>query len=89
MLPLAVFQLVLSAVYRLYFFDPTALDDSAYGGTSWDAFGIPFLIPAITTIIWLGIFFLMLNDEDKSGNTERMFHVYTDKPAGTYVPGQE
>jgi hypothetical protein len=89
LLPLAVFQLVLSAVYRLYLFDPSAMDDGTYGGTSWDALGVPFLIPAITTVIWLGIFFLMLNDEDKSGNTERMFHVYTDKPAGTYVPGQE
>ncbi|GIQ96713.1 MAG: hypothetical protein CM15mP2_2000 [Methanobacteriota archaeon] len=51
--------------------------------------GIPMFVPIITTAIWLGIFVLFLNDEDKSGNTERMFHVYTEKPAGTYVPGQE
>ena len=29
------------------------------------------------------------NDEDKSVNQERMFHVHTDKPAGTVTPGQE
>ena len=65
------------------------MKDTAAGGWAWDAFGIPMFVPIVTTIVWLGIFFLFLNDEDKSGNTERMFHVYTEKPAGTYVPGQE
>ena len=65
------------------------MKDTAAGGWAWDAFGVPMLVPILTTIAWLGIFVLFLNDEDKSGNTERMFHVYTEKPAGTYVPGQE
>jgi hypothetical protein len=89
LLPLAVLQVVLAGIYRLYLFDPTAMKDTAAGGWAWDAFGIPMLVPIVTTIVWLGIFVLFLNDEDKSGNTERMFHVYTEKPAGTYVPGQE
>jgi NADH-quinone oxidoreductase subunit H len=89
LLPLAVLQVVLAGIYRLYLFDPTAMKDTAAGGWAWDAFGIPMFVPIVTTIVWLGIFVLFLNDEDKSGNTERMFHVYTEKPAGTYVPGQE
>ena len=89
LLPLAVLQVVLAGIYRLYLFDPTEMKDTAAGGWAWDAFGIPMFVPIATTIVWLGIFFLFLNDEDKSGNTERMFHVYTEKPAGTYVPGQE
>ena len=89
LLPLAVLQVVLAGIYRLYLFDPTEMKDTAAGGWAWDAFGIPMLVPILTTIAWLGIFVLFLNDEDKSGNTERMFHVYTEKPAGTYVPGQE
>ena len=89
LLPLAVLQVVLAGIYRLYLFEPTEMKDTAAGGWAWDAFGIPMLVPILTTIVWLGIFVLFLNDEDKSGNTERMFHVYTEKPAGTYVPGQE
>jgi len=89
LLPLAVLQVVLAGIYRLYLFDPTAMKDTAAGGWAWDAMGIPMFVPIITTGIWLGIFVLFLNDEDRSGNTERMFHVYTEKPAGTYVPGQE
>ena len=89
LLPLAVLQVVLAGIYRLYLFDPTEMKDTAAGGWAWDAFGVPMLVPILTTIAWLGIFVLFLNDEDKSGNTERMFHVYTEKPAGTYVPGQE
>tara|TARA_B100000965_G_C19592690_1_gene758651 strand:- start:1045 stop:2547 length:1503 start_codon:yes stop_codon:yes gene_type:complete len=89
LLPLAVLQVVLAGIYRLYLFDPTEMKDTAAGGWAWDAFGIPMFVPIVTTIVWLGIFVLFLNDEDKSGNTERMFHVYTEKPAGTYVPGQE
>ncbi|MCH1481182.1 MAG: NADH-quinone oxidoreductase subunit H [Candidatus Poseidoniaceae archaeon] len=89
LLPLAVLQVALAGIYRLYLFDPTEMKDTAAGGWAWDAFGIPMLVPILTTIVWLGIFVIFLNDEDKSGNTERMFHVYTEKPAGTYVPGQE
>ena len=89
LLPLAVLQVVLAGIYRLYLFDPTEMKDTAAGGWAWDAFGIPMLVPILTTIVWLGIFVLFLKDEDKSGNTERMFHVYTEKPAGKYIPGQE
>ena len=84
-------QVVLALVYRLYFFSPagmSAQNDPA-GGAAWDAFGIPFFVPIMTTFFWLAVFFIYLNDEDKSVNQERMFHVHTDKPAGTVSPGQE
>ena len=29
----------------------------------------------LTTIVWLGIFFLLLNDEDKDAAPDRMYHV--------------
>ena len=91
LLPLAVLQVVLSLVYRLYLFNPdemSAQNDVA-GGMAWDAFGIPFFVPAATTLFWMGIFWIYLNDEDKSVAQERMFHVQTVEPAGTVVPGQE
>ena len=91
LLPLSVLQVVLALVYRLYLFNPEgmAAKDDAAGGMAWDAFGIPFFVPVLTTAFWLGVFFIYLNDEDKSVNQERMFHVHTDKPAGTVTPGQE
>ena len=91
LLPLAVLQVVLALVYRLYFFSPAgmAAQDDPAGGMAWDAFGIPFFVPIMTTFFWLAVFFIYLNDEDKSVNQERMFHVHTDKPAGTVSPGQE
>mgnify|MGYP001587180819 FL=1 len=91
LLPLAVLQVVLSLVYRLYLFNPedmSAQNDVA-GGMAWDAFGIPFFVPVATTLFWMGIFWVYLNDEDKSVAQERMFHVQTVEPAGTVVPGQE
>ena len=91
LLPLAVLQVVLALVYRLYLFNPdemSAQNDVA-GGMAWDAFGIPFFVPAATTLFWMGIFWIYLNDEDKSVAQERMFHVQTVEPAGTVVPGQE
>ncbi|HJM55105.1 MAG TPA: complex I subunit 1 family protein [Poseidonia sp.] len=91
LLPLAVLQVVLSLVYRLYLFKPdemSAQNDVA-GGMAWDAFGIPYFVPIATTLFWLGIFWIYLNDEDKSVAQERMFHVHTVEPAGTVVPGQE
>jgi len=91
LLPLAVLQVVLSLVYRLYLFNPdemSAQNDVA-GGMAWDAFGIPFFVPAATTLFWMGIFWIYLNDEDKSVAQERMFHVQTVEPAGTVLPGQE
>ena len=91
LLPLAVLQVVLALVYRLYLFTPDGMSaqNEPAGGMAWDAFGIPFLVPVLTTAFWLGVFFIYLNDEDKSVNQERMFHVHTDKPAGTVAPGQE
>ncbi len=91
LLPLAVIQVVLSLVYRLYLFNPedmSAQNDVA-GGMAWDAFGLPYFVPIATTLFWLGIFWVYLNDEDKSVAQERMFHVQTVEPAGTVVPGQE
>jgi len=46
-------------------------------------------VPILTTLFWLGAFWVYLNDEDKSAMSERMFHVHTVEPAGTVVPGQE
>ena len=53
LLPLAVLQVVLAGIYRLYLFDPTAMKDTDAGGWAWDAFGIPMLVPIVTTIVWL------------------------------------
>jgi len=65
------------------------MDDSVSGGMAWDLFGIPMLVPILTTLFWTGLFLIYLNDEGKSVNEERMFHVYTVEPAGTVVPGTE
>jgi hypothetical protein len=91
LLPLAVLQVVMALVYRLYLYDPNGLSaqNDPAGGAAWDAFGIPSFVPIVTTIFWLAVFFIYLNDEDKSINQERMFHVHTDKPAGTVSPGKE
>ena len=89
LLPLAVLQVVLAAVYRLYLFDVNGMADTVYGGTAWDAFGVPFLVPALTTVLWLAFFFLLLNDTGKNERTARMYHVQTVQPAGTHLPGQE
>jgi hypothetical protein len=89
LLPLAVLQVVLAALYRLYLFDVEGMSDTVAGGTAWEAFGIPFLIPALTTILWLAIFFLLLNDTGKNEREERMYHVQTVQPAGTHIPGQD
>ncbi|MGB2053060.1 MAG: NADH-quinone oxidoreductase subunit H, partial [Poseidonia sp.] len=89
LLPLAVLQVVLALVYRLYLFKPENMADTVAGGNAWDAFGIPSLVPILTTLFWVAIFVIYLNDEDKSATPERMFHVHTVEPAGTVVPGQE
>ena len=89
LLPLAVLQVFLALVYRLYLFKPENMADTVAGGNAWDAFGIPSLVPILTTLFWLAIFVIYLNDEDKSATPERMFHVHTVEPAGTVVPGQE
>jgi len=91
LLPLAVLQVVLAFVYRLYLFNPEGMSaqNDVAGGQAWDAFGIPWVVPVLTTLFWAGAFVVYLNDEDKSVNQERMFHVHTDKPAGTVAPGQE
>jgi len=89
LLPLAVLQVILAMVYRLYFFDAGGMDDSVSGGMAWDLFGIPMLVPILTTLFWTVLFLIYLNDEGKSVNEERMFHVYTVEPAGTVVAGTE
>ena len=91
LLPLAVLQVVLALLYRLYLFNPDGMSaqNDVAGGMAWDAFGIPYLVPILTTLFWLGAFWVYLNDEDKSAMSERMFHVHTVEPAGTVVPGQE
>jgi len=89
LLPLAVLQVVLAALYRLYLFDVEGMSDTVAGGSAWEAFGIPFFIPALTTILWLSIFFLLLNDTGKNEREERMYHVQTVQPAGTHTPGQD
>ena len=89
LLPLAVFQVVLAAVYRLYLFNPEGVADTTYGGTAWHALGIPFLVPVLTTILWVAIFFLLLNDTGKNERAARMYHVQTVQPAGTHTPGQD
>ena len=91
LLPLAVLQVVLAFVYRLFLFEPEGMSarNDVAGGMAWDAFGIPYLVPVLTTLFWLGVFYVYLHDEDTSVNQERMFHVHTVEPAGTVVPGQE
>jgi len=89
LLPLAVLQVFLALVYRLYLFKPENMADTVAGGNAWDAFGIPSLVPILTTLFWLAVFVIYLNDEDKSATPERMFHVHTVEPAGTVIPGQE
>ena len=91
LLPLSVFQVVLSTLYRLFLFDPSGMSDTAAGGNAWMIPGleIPLALPVLTTIVWLGIFFLLLNDEDKDAAPDRMYHVYTLQPAGTHTPGKD
>ncbi|MBP04838.1 MAG: hypothetical protein CMA72_08670 [Euryarchaeota archaeon] len=89
LLPLSVVQVVLSVVYRLYFFQPDNLNYAAEGGNAWDGFGIPMLVPVVTTLFWVGVFYVLLNDEDKDAAPDRMYHVYTLQPAGTHTPGKD
>ena len=89
LLPLSVVQVVLSSVYRLYLFKPDNLSYTAEGGNAWDAFGIPMLVPIVTTLFWVGVFYILLNDEDKDAAPDRMYHVYTLQPAGTHTPGKD
>jgi hypothetical protein len=89
LLPLSVVQVVLSSVYRLYLFKPDNLSYTAKGGNAWDAFGIPMLVPIVTTLFWVGVFYVLLNDEDKDAAPDRMYHVYTLQPAGTHTPGKD
>jgi len=89
LLPLAVVQVVLSVVYRLYLFQPDNMSYTAEGGSAWDAWGIPMFIPLATTVLWLAVFYVLLNDEDKDAAPDRMYHVHTLQPAGTHTPGKD
>ena len=93
LLPLAVLQVVLSLVYRLYFFDASAMSDTIAGGWTWDlsvlGFNIPWGLPILTTLFWVGVFTVLMNDENIEENEERMYHIRTMTPAGTHIAGQE
>jgi hypothetical protein len=73
----------------LYLFKPDEMLYIAAGGSAWSAFGIPMVIPIVTTLIWIGVFIVLLNDEDKDASSDRMYHVYTLQPAGTHTPGKK
>jgi len=93
LLPLAVLQVILAMVYRLYFFDASAMSDTVAGGWSWDLtileFTIPWGLPILTTMFWLAVFVILMKDENIEENEERMYHIRTMTPAGTHTAGQE
>jgi hypothetical protein len=93
LLPLAVLQVALSLVYRLFFFDAGTLSDTVAGGWSWDLtiqeFTIPWGLPILTTLFWLGVFIVLMKDENIDENEERMYHIRTMTPAGTHTAGKE
>jgi len=89
LLPLSVLQVALAIVYRIYLFDASALDASTSGGWSWDAGLFPWAVPVLTTAFWLAVFWVFMNDEDDTEDTERMYHVQTLTPAGTHIAGTE
>ena len=76
----------------------TELTDNLVGGTSWslaefhgiEALSILPLLPILTTILWLGVFLIFLNDDRPTDAVEeRMYHITTLTPAGTHIPGTE
>jgi hypothetical protein len=93
LLPLAVLQVALSLVYRLFFFDSATLSDTVAGGWSWDLtildFTVPWGLPILTTLFWLGVFIVLMKDENIDENEERMYHIRTMTPAGTHTAGKE
>jgi len=89
LLPLAVVQVVLAVIYRLYLFDVDGLSNTWAGGWSWDAGLFPWAVPILTTAFALGLFFILLNDEGEDVPTSRLYHVRTLEPAGTHLAGTE
>tara|TARA_B110000196_G_C20834997_1_gene515530 strand:- start:30 stop:701 length:672 start_codon:yes stop_codon:yes gene_type:complete len=93
LLPLAVLQVALSLVYRLYFFDASALSDTVAGGWTWDltvlGYTLPWGLPILTTMFWIGLFAILMKDENIVENEERMYHIRTMTPAGTHTAGKE
>jgi NADH-quinone oxidoreductase subunit H len=89
LLPLSVIQVALAIVYRIYLFDASALNDSTSGGWAWDAGLFPWAVPVLTTVFWLVLFWVFMNDEDDTEDMERMYHVQTLTPAGTHTAGTE
>ncbi len=82
LLPLAVLQVVLALVYRLYLFNQTACRPK----TTWRGHGLgrlrhPLPRPCPDHAVLAGGLWVYLNDEDKSAMSERMFHVHTVEPA--------
>ena len=93
LLPLAVLQVALSLIYRLYFFDASAMAETTLGGWAWDLtildITIPWGMPILTTIFWTGVFVVMMKDENIEENEARMYHIRTMTPAGTHTAGTE
>jgi hypothetical protein len=93
LLPLAILQVALSLVYRLYFFDASALSDTVAGGWTWDltvlGYTLPWGLPILTTMFWIGLFAILMKDENIVENEERMYHIRTMTPAGTHTAGKE
>ena len=93
LLPLAVLQVALSLIYRLYFFDASAMAETTLGGWAWDLtildITIPWGLPILTTIFWTGVFVVMMKDENIEENEARMYHIRTMTPAGTHTAGTE
>ena len=80
---------ILSAIFTIEDSLKKELNDNAKALLGGDLEIDPFFIPALTTILWLAIFFLLLNDTGKNEHEERMYHVQTVQPAGTHTPGQD
>ena len=88
LLPLAVFNLVLAVVFRLFLFDASGIVDEGLG-SAWSLGIFAWALPLLVTGASLGIFAFLLRDENKEATPERMFHIRTLEPAGTHVPGTE
>ena len=88
LLPLSVVNLLIAVLFRLFLYDPAGVVEEGLGN-AWGLGIFAYALPIIVTVASLGLFFYLLNDEDKDASPERMFHVRTLEPAGTVVPGTE
>lgn len=88
LLPLSVINLLVAVLFRLFLYDPAGVAEEGLGN-AWGLGIFAWTLPLLVTVVSLGLFFYLLNDEDKDASPERMFHVRTLEPAGTVVPGTE